>query len=129
MYTCEESGAHLRISFGIYWWTLKNMCTKNHNHMRYSAWDTEWDNIFLSFWVIFCPLPPPPPLKQPTNPKFLKKKKKNEKSIWRCHHFKLVQQKTRSNNVCFLRYGVWQTELFIILDHFLLFFPTFDPKN
>ena len=31
------------------------MCTKNHNNMRYSFWDTEWDRqIFLSFWVIFC---------------------------------------------------------------------------
>ena len=24
-HTCEEGGAHLRISFGIYWWTLKNL--------------------------------------------------------------------------------------------------------
>ena len=31
---------------------------------------------------------------------------KNEKSIWRCHHFKLEQQKTRLNDVCLLRYGV-----------------------
>ena len=30
-------------------------CTKNHNHMRYSSWDTEWDKQnFLSFWGIFC---------------------------------------------------------------------------
>ena len=28
-----------------------------------------------------------------------------KKSIWRCHHFKLVQQKTRSYDVCLLRYG------------------------
>ena len=56
--------------FGIYWWTLKNpknqnfekmkksvagdiiilhMCTKNHNHMRYSSWDMEWDNFFAVY--------------------------------------------------------------------------------
>ena len=24
-------------------------CTKKHNHMRYSSWDTEWDRIFCHF--------------------------------------------------------------------------------
>ena len=51
------------------------MCTKNHNHMRYSSWDTEWDRV-LSFWEIFCPLDCLPPL---TNQK-AKIKKKNEKA-------------------------------------------------
>ena len=35
---------------------ILQMCTKNLNHMRYSSWDTEWYNFFLSFWAIFCPL-------------------------------------------------------------------------
>ena len=39
---------------------------------------------------------------------------KKWKSIWRCHYFKLVQQKTQSNDVRLLRYGVWQ----IIFCHF-----------
>ena len=73
--TCEEGGAHLRIFF---WHLLMNsenpknqtfekmknfagdiiilhMRTKNHNHMRYSSWDTPWDigcNCYFSFWVI-----------------------------------------------------------------------------
>ena len=40
---------------------ILHMCTKNHNHMRYSSWDTEWDKFVLSFWTILCPSPPPPP--------------------------------------------------------------------
>ena len=63
-------GAHLRISL---WYLLMNfekhkksdfwknektftgdliilhICTKNHNHMRYSSWDTEWDTFFCHF--------------------------------------------------------------------------------
>ena len=34
---------------------ILHMCTKNHNHMMYSSWDTEWDRqIFLAFCTIFC---------------------------------------------------------------------------
>ena len=111
--------------FGIYWWALKNlknqnfekikkkkitgdiiillMCTKSHNHMKYSSWDTDLDKKILSFWAIFCPFTPTP--LQSRKPTFWK----NEKSIWRCHHFKLLQQKTQSYDVCLLRYGVQQT--------------------
>ena len=40
---------------------ILHMCIKNHNHMTYSSWDTEWDkqNI-LSFWAIFFPFNHPP---------------------------------------------------------------------
>ena len=73
----KKMGHTSEFHFGIYWWTLKNLknqnfekmkkkiagdiiilhrCTKKHNHMRHSSWDTEWDNFFfLSFWAIFCP--------------------------------------------------------------------------
>ena len=38
---------------------ILHMCTKNHNHMMYGSWDTEWDRQnFLSFWAIFCPFSP-----------------------------------------------------------------------
>ena len=34
-------------------------CTENHNHMKYSSWDTEWERQnFLSFWTVFCPFTP-----------------------------------------------------------------------
>ena len=82
--TCEEGGAHLTYFLLAFidelWKTRKfrilkkwkniagdiiilHMCTKNHNHMRYSSWDTEWDKFVLSFWTILCPstLPPPTP--------------------------------------------------------------------
>ena len=28
---------------------ILHMCTKNHNHMRYSSWDMEWDNFFAVY--------------------------------------------------------------------------------
>ena len=35
------------------------MCTKNHNQMRCSSWNMEWDrHSFLSFWAIFCTFTP-----------------------------------------------------------------------
>ena len=37
---------------------ILHTCTKNHNHMKYSFWDKEWDKFVLSFWTIFCPVPP-----------------------------------------------------------------------
>ena len=93
-HTCEEGGAHFRISF---WHLFMNfekpkklelcknekniagdiilhMCIKNHKHMRYSSWDTEWDKLFLSFWAIFCPLTPPSS-NNPENQNFEKMKK------------------------------------------------------
>ena len=45
--------------------------------------------IFLSFWAIFALYPFLSP-NNPENQNF----EKSEKSIWRCHHFKLVQQTT-----------------------------------
>ena len=53
------------------------MCTKNHNHMMYSSWNTEWERQKnLSFWAIFCPFTSPlPPLMIP-NIKILKRMKK-----------------------------------------------------
>ena len=37
--------------------------TKTNNHMMYGYWDTEWDRQNVSsFWAIFCPFIPPPPV-------------------------------------------------------------------
>ena len=89
-------------------------CTKNHNHMKYSFWDMEWDrqNV-LSFWAIFFSL---------TTRKI--KIFKKWKSIWRCHHFTNAYQKSKSYDVCFLRYGIQQTifyhfrPFFVLLSHY-----------
>ena len=53
---------------------------------------------------------------------------KTQKTIWRCHYFKYVFQKSQS-----YMYASWDMECkrqsFAILHHFLLFYPTIDPKN
>ena len=54
---------------------ILHMCTKNHNHVRYSFWDSEWDKFFLSFWAIFGPLPTP--TNNPENLNFEKMKKES----------------------------------------------------
>ena len=82
------------IPSAIYWWTLKSpknqtfgkmkkiagdiiilhMCTKNHNHMRYSSWDTEWHKMFCHFGLFFTFLTPSPP-NNPEHQNFEKMKK------------------------------------------------------
>ena len=56
---------------------------------------------------------------------FLKKIKKN---TWIYHYFTLVYQKPQSYEVWFLRYRARQTEFFVILGHFLPFYPA-PPNN
>ena len=51
------------------------------------------------------------------------KKKKNEKNNWRYYHFTHMYDKWRWYDVWFLRYGARQTELFLILNYFLPFYP------
>ena len=42
---------------------ILNMSTINENHMMYDSWDMEHNRqIFFSFWTIFCPFIPFPPL-------------------------------------------------------------------
>ena len=87
--------------------------------MIHSSWDIEHDRF--KFWVIFYPFTP------------LKTQKlrilKNNKTCWRYNHFTHVYQKQQSYEVRFLKYGVRGTEFFIILCHFLPFYPTNNPEN
>ena len=53
---------------------ILHMCTKSHNHMKYSSWDTQLDRIFFSFCAIFCTFTPTPP-NNPENQNFEKMKK------------------------------------------------------
>ena len=75
--------------------------------MKNSSTDMELESFchFGSFFALLLP-----------TPKILKKK--NEQSICRCHHLKLLPQKTQSYDVCLLRYGIRQT----IFCHFRSFF-------
>ena len=62
---------------------ILHMCTKNHNHMRYSFWDTESEGqiffVILGHCFFLLPAPPPPP-NNPENQNFEKMKKHLEMS-------------------------------------------------
>ena len=86
---------------------ILHKCTKNHDHMLYCSWDMARNrcNCYFSFWAIFCPFT----LLTAQQIKIFKKWK-NERNTWRYHHFTYVYQKLWSDDVQFLRYGVWQMD-------------------
>ena len=130
--------------FGIYWWILKNsknqtfekmkkiagdiiilhMCNKNHNHIRYSSWDTKWDRIFCHFRPFFAPFTPSSSNNR-QNQHFNEMKIASGDVII----LNLCNKTTQSYDVCLLRYGVLAHIFFVISGHFLLFCHTIDPKN
>ena len=67
----------------------------------------------------------------PLLPKNQKKSEfwKIEKKCWRYHHFTQVYQNPQSYEVQFLRFGVKQTKFFVILNHFLPFYPSNNREN
>ena len=91
--------------------------------MIYSSCDTECDRLKLIIMAHFLPFYPP--LKSKKNQNFEKMKK----NCWRYHHFTQVYQKPQSYEVQFLRYGVRQTEFFVILGHFLPLYPLNNWEN
>ena len=55
---------------------MLHLRTTNDDHMMYGSWDIKRDRQnFLSFWVIFCPITPSPPLYKPENQNFEKMEK------------------------------------------------------
>ena len=93
--------------------------SKSHHvcFLRYKVQRTE---LFVILGH-FLPFDPP---NNPKNQNFEKMKK----STWRYHHFTQVYHKWQSYDIWFLRYQLQQTDFFVILDHFLLFYPTIDPN-
>ena len=87
------------------------LCPKNLG-MIYSSRYIEHDRLKL---VILPFYPPKNQRKQNL--------KKNEKRTWRCHDCTNVHQKLQLYDICFLRYGVWHTQFFVILGHFFPFTP------
>ena len=81
------------------------------------------DRIFCHFGPFFSNFTPLTTRKI----KILKKWKK--KYTWRNYHFTHVYHTWKSYDVWFLRYGVQWTESFVILDHFLPFYPNNNPKK
>ena len=69
------------------------------HHMMYGSWDIEQDGQkFLSFWTIFCPF----------TWKMKIRKKKKKKNAWRYYLSTIVQLKSWSYAILFLRYSAWQ---------------------
>ena len=83
-------------------------------------WSTT-DKLFYHFGLFFALLPPWRLWKS----KFWK----NEKWPWRYYHFTHVYHKWQSYDVWFQRYVARRTEVFLILDHFLPFYPPNNSKN
>ena len=54
---------------------------------------------------------------------------KIEKNTWRYYHLTHLHHTWKSYDVCFLRYGAWQTEFFVILDSFLCPFTAPPPPR
>ena len=77
---------------------------KNNDHILYCSWDMACDRSNLFFFLgYFLPFYP---LNSPKTQNF----QKNEKSSRRYHHFTHMYQKLWSDNVRFLKYGVWWTD-------------------
>ena len=89
--------------------------------MMYGSWDAEWSRQnFLLLWITFGPFTPLTTWKS----KFWKNKKKLSGDIIILYMYHKWQ-----SYIWFLRYGAQQTKFFVILDHFLPFSSTNNPKN
>ena len=76
--------------------------TKNHNHMRYGSWDTEWDSEFsVILGHFFALLPPPHPANNLHNQNFEKMKKVSGDVI-------ILHMRTRNYN--HMMYASWDME-------------------
>ena len=114
-HTNKEGGAHLRISSWHLLMNFKNLKNQNFEKWKKKCWRYHFSHVyqkpqsyevhFLRYSVLghFLPFYPSPPNKK-RKPKFWKE----ENSICKYHHFKLVQQEIQSYDICLLRYGVWQ---------------------
>ena len=105
---------------------LKKNCWRYHHFTQVHQKPQSCKAQFLVYRVrqakLFVILGDFLPFLYPINPK-KSKFKKNENSIWRCHHFAHMYQKPQSYDVCFLRYGVRHT-IFCDFGPFLPFYPT-----
>ena len=90
----------------------------------YDVWILRYVVRQAKNFVILGHFLPFQPLDNPENQNF-----KTEKNTWRYYNFTYLHHKWQSYDVWFLRYGVQQTEFFVILDHFLPFYPPMDPEN
>ena len=150
----KKVGRTSEFLFGIYWWTWKTtylleklLKLVNKKYKNFSIYNDVFKKnkgkymliLFytcvpkiLMIWNLnrlnliirshFCQFIP-----------FLKTQKikilKKWKKYWRYHHFTHVYQEPQSYEVQFPRYGVKQTEFFVLLGTFLPFYPSNNPKH
>ena len=97
------------------------MYKKSQSHdicfLTYGVQKTEFFLILGHFLPFYHP---PSTSSQPRKSKFWK----NEKITWIYYHFTYVYHKWPSYNAWFLRYRAQKTEFFVILNHFLQFYPS-----
>ena len=86
----------------------------------------EADIILLSFWAIFCPLPPPPP-NDPEKENF-QKLKKIPGDIILLNMCTINEDHIKYIHVSW-NFSACQTDFFVILGHFLSFHPTENWEN
>ena len=113
----KKVGHTSEFHFGIYWWTLKNLkkirilkifyknCWRYHHFTHvyqkpqlyevYTVSEIRSETIFFVILGKFLPFTSPP--NNPENQNY----EKMNKTIWRCHYFRLVQQKTRSSDYAY----------------------------
>ena len=106
-----------------------HLCTTNNDHVVYGFWFSLYIYIYIYIYIniyicdfgLFFPFNFLATWKM----KILKK----WKNYLEVFYFTHVHHKWKSYAVFFLTYGVRQTECFVILGHFLLFYLTNNPKN
>ena len=96
-------------------------CTMNEDHIIYDSWDIRHNKeIFLSFWVIFCPLT----LLTTQEIKLLKTMKKKKKKKKKMINLEILSFDTCVPQMIWCMVpGIWSTtdRIFLILDHFCPF--------
>ena len=99
---------------------ILDMCTIKEDHMMYYSWDIRRNRYFLSFWTIFCPFTVTLTIWEKQSFERLEKTPGGISILHMCT--------INGNHMMYVswRYGVWQTEFFVILDGFLPFYP---PNN
>ena len=107
------------------WKKQKQKAWRNYHFthdVSYEIWFLRNGVQWMDFFVILGYLLPFYPS---NNPKTQLKKVKMSGDIIILHTY----QKCQPYDVWFLRYGVQRIELFVILDHFLPFYPANNPEN
>ena len=104
----------------IYWWTWKTTtykCTRNDHHIKHGCWDMEHKRQKFVILDHFLPLYPSKILLNPSEILLNQNFKKMEKRLKIYYRFTHVYHKWQLYEIWFvwsMRYGVQQTEFFLL---------------